>query len=362
MINFNLLDDNISYIDKQKPLFLYGAGNIGKEVCKALIKKGFTIEGFVDARVEKTEYCDSIPIFPLINLPIIQSSTVIVTIHNRDVFMPPIITKLKDLGFKSVLTMIDVFDLVSDVLNDRFWLTKKEYYRSSSTNLEEGYYLWEDDKSKNLYKSIIEFRMSGNYGLLPEKDEPQYFPKDIPQWNEPIRMIDAGAYDGDTIKDLLKEKNEVSSIVTFEPDMDNFLKLSKFIRTIDLKFDVYLYPCGVWSNTATLKFQIGEGEASHISDSENVNSIQCVALDDVLPNFHPTLIKMDIEGAEIEALIGAKEIIQKFRPGLAICVYHHPDHIWKIPKLIKSFDDRYSLFLRSHAYNSFELVLYAIPR
>lgn len=60
-----------------------------------------------------------------------------------------------------------------------------------------------------------------------------------------------------------------------------------------------------------------------------------MAIDDILPNFEPTFIKMDIEGAEYEALIGAESIITRSKPNLAICVYHAVNHIWDIPILLK---------------------------
>jgi hypothetical protein len=71
---------------------------------------------------------------------------------------------------------------------------------------------------------------------------------------------------------------------------------------------------------------------------------------------------MDIEGAELASLIGSKKTITKYRPGLAICLYHNPEHIWQIPLLVSSWELSYDFYLRSHCYSGFELVMYAIPR
>ena len=90
--------------------------------------------------------------------------------------------------------------------------------------------------------------------------------------------------------------------------------------------------------------------------------IQCVSLDEALPGFAPSLIKMDIEGAEMDALQGARTLIARHCPGLAISVYHRPEHLWQIPLWVNhAMPGAYRLSLRSHAYNDFELVLYAIP-
>ncbi|MFC1925964.1 FkbM family methyltransferase, partial [Chloroflexota bacterium] len=87
---------------------------------------------------------------------------------------------------------------------------------------------------------------------------------------------------------------------------------------------------------------------------------EVVALDDVIPSFSPNLIKYDIEGVEYEGLMGAKGLIHRDRPGLAICLYHRPQHMWQIPLLIKSWELGYELFMRSHKNNGFDVVMYAI--
>jgi hypothetical protein len=72
-------------------------------------------------------------------------------------------------------------------------------------------------------------------------------------------------------------------------------------------------------------------------------------------------IKLDVEGAEMSALNGAKETINKYRPTLALSCYHHPDDLWKLSDMISELGLDYQFYLRQHAFNSFDLVLYAIP-
>jgi hypothetical protein len=86
-----------------------------------------------------------------------------------------------------------------------------------------------------------------------------------------------------------------------------------------------------------------------------------VSIDDALHGFSPNFIKMDIEGAELAALLGARRTIHDCRPGLAICLYHHPAHLWQIPNLIRSWNLDYRFYLRVHSNNGFELVMYAVP-
>ena len=73
------------------------------------------------------------------------------------------------------------------------------------------------------------------------------------------------------------------------------------------------------------------------------------------------MIKMDIEGAEWDALRGARNVIARDRPVLAICVYHTHNDIWRIPLLIHEILPEHHLFLRAYEGDGFQTVVYAIP-
>lgn len=72
------------------------------------------------------------------------------------------------------------------------------------------------------------------------------------------------------------------------------------------------------------------------------------------------MIKMDVEGAELESLKGARETILRNRPKLAICIYHKPEDMTEIPLYIKSLVPEYKFFVRHHSNYFAETVLYAI--
>jgi len=174
-------------------------------------------------------------------------------------------------------------------------------------------------------------------------------------------FIDCGAYDGDTIKDFLAKTNEnFLSIQAFEPDPLNFEKLSEFVNSLSFKEKIILYQKAVGARFETLNFS-NTGTTSSTISTGGQTKVESVPLDDILKKCDPTFIKMDIEGAEIDALLGAKKTIQKSLPVLAICVYHQQNHLWKIPLLIKSFSQEYRLFLRAHQEEGWDLVCYAIP-
>jgi FkbM family methyltransferase len=169
--------------------------------------------------------------------------------------------------------------------------------------------------------------------------------------------VDGGAFDGDTLRSVFSSQYPVEAAAVFEPDPDNLNELIKYLSSVS-SYQIYLWPCAIYSSTQQLYFSSNIGEGSHLLSSGNI-SIQATALDDVLRPFKPNLIKLDIEGAEVDGLMGAKRIIRENRPGLAICTYHRPEHMWQIPSLINSWDLGYKFYMRMHKHNGFELVMYA---
>jgi hypothetical protein len=84
-------------------------------------------------------------------------------------------------------------------------------------------------------------------------------------------------------------------------------------------------------------------------------------LDEMVGGLHPTLIKMDLEGGEIEALAGSRRTIEREAPVLAMTVYHRADHLWRIPLMIASMRPNYSFFLRVHCQDCWDVSCYAVP-
>ena len=85
------------------------------------------------------------------------------------------------------------------------------------------------------------------------------------------------------------------------------------------------------------------------------------ALDQIVPQASVDFIKLDVEGAEALVLQGARRIIERSRPVLAISLYHNPADIWELPELLFGLCQDYKFYIRQHCFNSFESVLYAVP-
>ena len=182
-----------------------------------------------------------------------------------------------------------------------------------------------------------------------------------------LKFIDCGAYIGDTIETVIKNFERVDCIISIEPDKQNLKKLNNEIKKQKKEhsnIDFCVYPCGVWSENKILKFSSDGNSASAITSDANINTIEisAISLDETLFGVAPNYIKMDVEGAEAEALKGSEKIIKTYKPILAVCVYHKSSDLWELPILIKSLNSNYDMYLRQHGHMGIETVLYCVDK
>jgi FkbM family methyltransferase len=350
-----------------RPVYIYGAGNVGKDVYRLLTSRGIMVAGFLDFKTKPGSIWMGVPVSepndPRLSASQREGAHVVIGIFNCFVEMPRLMTQLKELGYEHVTSFLDFHDEFAAELGDRFWLTARSYYCGKEQTIAAGYELWSDDTSRNLYASMLRFRFTKDYETVPPPTNEQYLAKDMPSWPIPIRLIDCGAFEGDTLKLLADSGLSLEAIAAFEPDPGNFSKLVQYVRDhmSNLPKEIFLFPCGAGAATTQVRFSSGQGIGSRVSATGDT-VIQCASLDEALPVFRPNLIKMDIEGAEYDALWGARRLIAECRPALAICLYHSPQHLWQLPLLVRQFTEgggKY--YLRSHSLNGFELVFYWLP-
>lgn len=174
-------------------------------------------------------------------------------------------------------------------------------------------------------------------------------------------VCDCGAYDGTTELQIQEwTKGTYSKIYAFEPNEINCDVCEEFYKKNNLE-NIELIRKGIWSENKTLYFSVEDkSTGGRLSEKEGVESVQVATIDSVVdPNERITYIKMDIEGAELEAIKGAKETIKRCAPKLAICIYHRQDDLWKIPRYILGLNKKYRFYIRHYSSYYYETVLYA---
>ena len=235
-----------------------------------------------------------------------------------------------------------------------------------------------DNHSKNVWEKLnIKFQ----YGIKDFSDiksnQPQYLPDCLfsSALSDKEIVVSAGVLDGKTTREFCDFfGKKLLKLYAFEP-VESYFNLSK-------KNLAPYYAKGYPINLIKLGLLDAEEQIEMLSNyehlcsgftyslrptshSENyVNFEKQIAAVSPLDNIIPpeekvTYIKMDIEGAETKAILGAKRIIQGNKPRLAICLYHNPEDYFNIPLMLKDLVSEYKFYLRHHRKDWFDTVLYA---
>lgn len=221
-----------------------------------------------------------------------------------------------------------------------------EYVKENEDKFDFVYNHLADDESKRVYLDIINFKISGkvNYLFRSFCDKKEVY-RDILRLTDKEIIADLGAYDGDTIREFTEFTNgKYSHIYALEPDTKSFKKLKRFTENMT---DTDIYNMGAWSKRDTLIF---DSQASRNSKLSSKGMPVKVTDIDSLIKTPVTMIKMDIEGSELQALEGAKKIIKEYRPKLYVCAYHRNEDLFSLPLKILQLNPGYHLYFRHSPY------------
>ncbi|MBQ4051701.1 MAG: FkbM family methyltransferase [Oscillospiraceae bacterium] len=258
-------------------------------------------------------------------------------------FLPDLMEKIRLIAKKHPLLIPDVPVFGGGLFSD-------EYVREHAHELQAAYDLMADEQSRHVFRSVVNFKLSGRPELLTacESSRDEVFSVMAPGENE--RFLDLGAYDGDTVTEFLSFTNgKAESILALEPDPKNFRKLT---RTASLPGyeQVQILNAGIWEKDGILRFDGRAGRSSSLSDAGKID-VPVRSIDSLREEYGPfTFIKMDVEGAEREALLGARRTLSEDRPKLIFSGYHRTEDIFALPLLLHELNPGYRILLRHHPY------------
>jgi FkbM family methyltransferase len=192
-------------------------------------------------------------------------------------------------------------------------------------------------------------------GFSPIRDR-QYFEEFVPLKQGEV-FVDAGGYDGLTSRQYAMWNPGYRKIYYFEP-VPAMMEVSR--RNLMSVRDVHFVQKALFSRNDKLRFDASCGERSWIS-AGGQTEVEAVSLDEEVPE-PVTFIKMDIEGAEYEAILGATEHIKSDVPTLAICIYHTQQHFWQVPLRVLELSDCYRLYVRHYSEGVVDTVMFFVPK
>jgi FkbM family methyltransferase len=348
-------------------LVLFGAGGFGRRTLAGLRFLGIEPLAFADNnRALWGRSVEGVRVLPPEDAAreFGESAAFVLTIWNGQAKdrMADRIRQLQTLGCARVIPAGFLFWKYPDVFLPYYPLDLPHKLLMKADEVRRAFDLFHDEASRREYVAQVLFRLHLDYdGLAPPGPEEHYFP-DLFRLLPDEVLVDCGAFDGDTIRGFVAlQGDRFSRIMAFEPDPLNWPRLQETVAALpeEVRRKIACYPQAVSAVTGTIRFDSTGTDLS--ATGSGATSVECVELDEALRAFTPTMIKFDIEGAELDALSGGRRTIRKSLPLLAVSAYHQQGHLWEIPLAISGMASQYRFGLRPHSTEAWDLVCYAIP-
>lgn len=327
----------------KKPVVLYGMGDGALKIMGVLKQYNiplwgiFASDGFVRGH--------SFEGFPVLKLAQVEEQAedfailMAFAIHDD-----PTTEMLHKIGERHLLLAPDV-----PVAGDN--LFTMEFFQKHKSEFEAVYEMLADDQSRQVYKDILNFKVSGKLSYLTHCQttiEEAY--ETIIRPDEQEDYVDLGAYKGDTIEELLRFTNgKCNSITAFEPDQKNYKKLCATVERLGLEDKANCLNAAAYKETGIMLFANKAGRQSALSRTQGVET-PVDSLDHALGGRRASFINMDVEGGEKEAIEGCAETIKRWGPTMLISAYHRSEDLFALPMQIKAIEPRYKLYFRHYQY------------
>lgn len=325
--------------ETKKPIVLYGMGDgADKIICELearniAISGVFASDGFVR---EKTFHCHKVETFSSAKKRL-GDMVVLVSFGTK---LPEVLENICSISKECELYAPDVPVFGTGIFD-------MEYFKQNLLRLEKIYSLLYDETSKKAFVNSIKYRLTGKIEYLfeCETDVHESY-KNILKPEENCVYVDIGAYNGDTVKEFSCYSGNNIKVHAFEPDARNFRKLAAFAEKCEIK-DINLHNTAAWDKKEELTFYSRSGRnsantTSHIGAKATV--INACDVDSIVKR--ADYIKIDAEGADLQAIMGAKRIIYECTPTMCIAAYHRTEDYFLLPETILDINKNYDIFFR----------------
>jgi FkbM family methyltransferase len=375
MFDFNFLSQYKEYVDnlQNASLVLFGAGDNCSNIMNWVFKYGEVAEIWDNSPAKKDCTILGYKVISPAETKFKPGEAVVIITPSDEITISSITNQLHEMGYKcypsAVLTLMNQIERYNSDYSKKFHeMNSYPLIEANKDKIAEVRSLLADEKSRFVYDKIVEktkYNIDDHIDICDDIYD-HYFSDGIFEYGDNEVFVDGGAFVGeDTIRLYHKIGDKLKRSYCFEPDTANAVKATKNLRKLfgnDEKFRIM--PQGLFDKNTDLGFTSYGTHSSVFSYLRNItdgDSVPAVRLDDVdTGDDKITLIKMDIEGAEIPALRGAENIIRRDKPKLAICIYHMIEDLWQIPLLIHELNPEYKLYIRHHTTKFWDSVIYAM--
>jgi FkbM family methyltransferase len=329
---------------------------LGRNHNSAFMAERLPVAGFLDDFVEPGTVWHGLPVLPCSDLPtgsVVINAVLLRRPHQAlarlaSLPQPPIVVhyadfmRLDPVKFVPPIFVQEARSVVAD---------RADAFAALGDRLE-------DEESREVMKDVLLYRLTGDPAFTRGyqiRDEDEYFdlPFVLPQG--PV-FVDGGAYRGETTELFCRHYPDYSCVHLFEPNAGSLAKAKSRLGSLE---HIHYYNNAVGDVRAHVAFDDSAENASRIT-GEGGEGIEAMPIDELSGKVD--FIKLDVEGYETKALVGARRSISDFHPSLAICIYHRITDFIDVPGVVLAIRDDYRLYIRHYTEGLEETVMYFVPR
>lgn len=338
----------LSFLDQDQKIPRY---LIGRNEEATALQGLIAVNGIIDDFCEETSNELGTPIIKSCNLPadawVVNCSTSISPVKVND--------RLSALKLKHLLGINKVIQASAGALNWPWFVCQQRLsVENDLAQWVDLYDLLADDESRKTLLDVVCFRLTGDVAYMKNylvRIQEQYFEEFMNYSGEVF--VDAGGFDGDTTEAFCQRYPDYQRVYLFEPSAANMQAAQQRLK---LYSEIEFRQMALSDKEEWLNFNSALGSASAVTDVAS-GQVRACRLDNVVEG-SVSFIKMDLEGWEMKALDGARNLIQKSRSKLAISVYHSASDFLDVPKLVLKLNPDRQVYLRHYTQGWSETIMY----
>lgn len=332
--------------DKNRKKFILGINKLAKNIQKLVPVEGI-IDDFTRVHTSRKK-----SIYQIDDVP--KDALILSTAAGSPL---EVIQELDARGFEHINYLAFFKYSGLELLEPPFICDFKEDFEKNYEQYKKTYSLLNDKKSKEVFEKVINFKISFDFNFMEgftNNHEEQYFDEELIPKTKDIVFVDGGSYIGDTLPQIINYFPDFKKIYCFEPsELHINIAKKEFAQNDKIEF----VNCGLGNKVQiALTSEETQTVCAHDFEALNINTLDNLISEKV------DFIKLDIEGDEQDAIEGAKNTIEKYKPILAVCVYHKAEDWYKIPQMVLDINPDYDIYLRHYMEGIYETVMYFIPK
>lgn len=361
---------------EDRALVLFGAGGLGRRTLARLRAQGREPVAFGDnAPALWGTQVDGLGVLSPDEVAEVwgTSAVVVVTIWRAEGGHSYVATRaqLRALGCERVVPFLSLYVAHSQTYLPYLAAGDPEGVASASARVAVAFTLLDDRESRRQFIDQLRWRLDGDFDAVRDPSpgcdaENEYWPRGLVSIGRSEVVIDCGAFDGDTLARFASAFDGFAAWLAFEPDPLSFAGLRRRLEGLPPDLSERVRPsAAATGDTAGIAWFSAVGTAaSNLSEAGSGAAIEVpvVSLDQLDLPLPVTFLKLDVEGAEAATLRGARGLLRRDQPFLAVSCYHRQADLWELPILLHELLPDHRLALRAHAAEAFDLVLYGIPK